>query len=124
MDGTLIATRDRAIAEQSKNYRYSTNHQVVIDADTRLLVVIGQFLSGNRSDARHEGNPAPRPPSAEHSRSPTAAVPAPSSSCPAAGARAKTFRTKVCGPVWAASASTRPHPCPPSRGSGIPRSPL
>ena len=55
MDGTLIATRDHAVAEQSKNYRYSTNHQVVIDADTRLLVVIGQFLSGDRSDARHEG---------------------------------------------------------------------
>uniref|UniRef100_UPI0002884B88 IS5 family transposase n=1 Tax=Streptomyces acidiscabies TaxID=42234 RepID=UPI0002884B88 len=27
---------------QSKNYRYSTNHQVVIDADTRLVVVVGR----------------------------------------------------------------------------------
>jgi hypothetical protein len=26
VDGTLIPTRDRAIAAQSKNYRYSTNH--------------------------------------------------------------------------------------------------
>ncbi|MFD8793971.1 transposase family protein, partial [Streptomyces vinaceus] len=36
VDGTLVPTRDRQVAEQSKNYRYSTNHQVVIDADTRL----------------------------------------------------------------------------------------
>ncbi|GLW14525.1 hypothetical protein Stsp01_12680 [Streptomyces sp. NBRC 13847] len=31
VDGTLVPTRDQAIAEQSKNYRYSTNHQVVIE---------------------------------------------------------------------------------------------
>ncbi|RFC71086.1 hypothetical protein DXZ75_28450 [Streptomyces sp. AcE210] len=39
--GTLSAplpTRDHTVAEQSKNCRYSTNHQVVIDADTRLVV--------------------------------------------------------------------------------------
>ena len=42
------ATRDHAVAEQSKNYRYSTNHQVVIDADTRLVVVVGRPLPGNR----------------------------------------------------------------------------
>lgn len=41
-DGTLVPTRDHAVAEQSKNYRYSTNHQVVIDADTRLVVVVGR----------------------------------------------------------------------------------
>src|SRR5205823_7074127 len=28
VDGTLVPTRDHAVAEQSKNYRYSTNHQV------------------------------------------------------------------------------------------------
>jgi hypothetical protein len=27
VDGTLVPTRDHTIAEQSKNYRYSTNHQ-------------------------------------------------------------------------------------------------
>ncbi|BAJ26149.1 hypothetical protein KSE_03015 [Kitasatospora setae KM-6054] len=32
VDGALVPTRDHSIAEQSKNYRYSTNHQVVIDA--------------------------------------------------------------------------------------------
>lgn len=36
VDGTLVPTRDHAIAAQSKNYRYSTNHRVVIDADIGL----------------------------------------------------------------------------------------
>jgi len=36
VNGTLVPTRDRTIAAPSKNYRYSTNVQVVIDADTRL----------------------------------------------------------------------------------------
>ncbi|MFD8308766.1 transposase [Streptomyces sp. NPDC059690] len=52
VDGTLVPTRDHTVAEQSKNYRYSTNHQVVIDADTRLVVVIGRPLPGNRNDCK------------------------------------------------------------------------
>lgn len=32
VEGDLVPTRDHQVAEQSKNYRYSTNHQVVIDA--------------------------------------------------------------------------------------------
>lgn len=52
VDGTLVPTRDHTIAEQSKNYRYSTNHQVVIDADTRLVVAVGRPLPGNRHDSR------------------------------------------------------------------------
>lgn len=52
MDGTLVPTRDHTIAEQSKNYRYSTNHQVVIDADTRLVVVVGRPLPGSRNDCK------------------------------------------------------------------------
>ncbi|MET8169795.1 transposase [Streptomyces sp. NPDC005329] len=52
VDGTLVPTRDHAIAAQSKNYRYSTNYQVVIDADTRLVVVIGRPLPGNRNDCK------------------------------------------------------------------------
>ncbi|GAB2793834.1 hypothetical protein GCM10027091_27300 [Streptomyces daliensis] len=46
VDGTLVPTRGHSVAEQSQNYRYSTNHQVVVDADTRL-VVIGRPLPGN-----------------------------------------------------------------------------
>lgn len=40
---------DHAVAERSKNYRYSTNHQVVNDADTQLVVVVGRPLPGNRN---------------------------------------------------------------------------
>ncbi len=50
VDGTLVPTRDRTVAAPSKNYRYSTNHQVVIDADTRLVVAVGKPLPGNRND--------------------------------------------------------------------------
>ncbi|GAA3661204.1 transposase [Streptomyces fenghuangensis] len=52
VDGTLVPTRDHTVAERSKNYRYSTNHQVVIDADSRLVVVVGQPLAGNRNDCK------------------------------------------------------------------------
>ncbi|GHG27347.1 hypothetical protein GCM10018777_48220 [Streptomyces albogriseolus] len=52
VDGTLVPTRDRSMAASSKNYRYSTNHQVVIDADTRLVVTVGKPLPGNRNDCR------------------------------------------------------------------------
>ncbi|WP_345680805.1 transposase [Yinghuangia aomiensis] len=52
VDGTLVPTRDHAVAERSKNYRYSTNHQVVIDTDARLVVVVGRPVTGNRNDCR------------------------------------------------------------------------
>lgn len=64
VDGTLVPTRDHTIAEQSKNYRYSTNHQVVIDADTRLVVAVGRPCPGTATTARHGSCPARRPPSA------------------------------------------------------------
>ncbi len=52
VDGTLVPTRDHTVAEQSKNYLCSTNHQVVIDADTRLVVAVGRPLPGNRNDCK------------------------------------------------------------------------
>ncbi len=52
VDGTLVPTRGHSIAEQSKNYRYSTNHQVVVDADTRLVVAVGRPVPGNRNDCK------------------------------------------------------------------------
>jgi hypothetical protein len=52
VDGTLVPTRDRTVAASSQNHRYSTNHQVVIDADTRLVVAVGKPLPGNRNDCR------------------------------------------------------------------------
>lgn len=52
VDGTLVPTCDHTIAEQPKGYRYCTNHQVVIDADTQLVVVVGRPLPGNRNDCK------------------------------------------------------------------------
>ncbi|QIP83280.1 transposase [Streptomyces sp. Tu 2975] len=52
VNGTLVPTRDHAVAERSKNYRYSTNHQVVIDADTCLVVAVGRPVPGNRNDCK------------------------------------------------------------------------
>ncbi|WP_221349157.1 transposase [Streptomyces beigongshangae] len=53
VDGTLVPTRDHTVSEQSKNYRYSTARQVVID--THPVVVVGQPLPGNRHDSRGWG---------------------------------------------------------------------
>lgn len=52
VDGTLVPTHDRSRSASSKNYRYSTNLQVVIDANTRLTVAIGRPTPGNRNDCR------------------------------------------------------------------------
>ncbi|GHB80293.1 hypothetical protein GCM10010377_82710 [Streptomyces viridiviolaceus] len=58
VDGTLVPMRDHCIAEQSKNFRYSTNHQVIIDADTRLVVAVGWPVPGNcHSSSRHHSCP-------------------------------------------------------------------
>lgn len=50
VDGTLVPTHDRTVAAPSKNYRYSVNMQVVIDADTRLVVAVGRPVPGNHND--------------------------------------------------------------------------
>ncbi|GHC84934.1 hypothetical protein GCM10010309_63000 [Streptomyces violaceochromogenes] len=59
VDGILVPTRDHAVAEQSKNYRYSTNHRVVIDADIRLVVAVGRTAGGV---ARSRPSPVGGPP--------------------------------------------------------------
>lgn len=63
VDGTLVPSRDHTVAERSKNYRYSTNHQVVIDADTRRVVVVGR-CPATATNARRGHCPEPRPLSA------------------------------------------------------------
>src|SRR5690348_10595704 len=50
VDGTLVPTRDHRLAMPSKNYRYSANLQVAIDANTRLVVALGEPQPGNRND--------------------------------------------------------------------------
>lgn len=52
VDGTLVPTRDDSVAEQSKNYPYSTNHQAVIDADSHLVAFVGRPVPGNRNDCK------------------------------------------------------------------------
>jgi hypothetical protein len=52
VDGTLVPTRDHTLAAQSKNYRYSVNMQVLINAETRLVVAVGQPQPGNRNDCQ------------------------------------------------------------------------
>lgn len=52
VDGTPVPTRDHGIAEQSKNCRYFTTHQVVIDAEARLIVAIGRPVPWNRHDSK------------------------------------------------------------------------
>jgi hypothetical protein len=42
VDGTLVPTVDHSVAEQPEDYRYSTNHQVVMDADTRVAWATGR----------------------------------------------------------------------------------
>lgn len=46
VDGTLVLSHDRSVSASSKNYRYSTNLQVV----TELVVAVGRPLPGNRHD--------------------------------------------------------------------------
>src|SRR3954466_15878096 len=48
VDGTLVPTRDHRLAARSKNYRYSTNLQVAIDATTRLVLAGAAPHPGNR----------------------------------------------------------------------------
>ena len=50
VDGTLVPTRDHRLAAPSKNYRYSTNLQVAIDASTRLVIAVGDPQPGKRND--------------------------------------------------------------------------
>ncbi len=59
VDGILVPTRDHEVAEQSKNYRYSTSHQVVIDGDTRLVVAVGNTTAITDGGYRDTGMQSP-----------------------------------------------------------------
>lgn len=48
VDGALVPARDHTTAARSKNCRSSSSHQVVIDADTRLVIVVGRPHAGIR----------------------------------------------------------------------------
>lgn len=53
VDGTLIPTRDKTMAGKSKNYRYSTNAQVLSRRSDLLVVAIEGGGPGNRNDTIH-----------------------------------------------------------------------
>ncbi|XIE79455.1 transposase family protein [Streptomyces sp. SBR177] len=52
VDGTLIPVRDRKTGASSRNYRFSANVQVIIDADTKLVVAAARPVPGNTADAK------------------------------------------------------------------------
>lgn len=51
VDGTLVPVRDRTVAASSRNYRFSANVQVIIDADSRLMIASARPVPGNKADA-------------------------------------------------------------------------
>ncbi|MDQ0812027.1 hypothetical protein QFZ63_003741 [Streptomyces sp. B3I7] len=51
VDGTLIPVRDRTVGASSRNYRFSANVQVIIDADSRLVIASARPAPGNKADA-------------------------------------------------------------------------
>ncbi len=52
MDGTLIPVRDRKTGASSRNYRFSANVQVIIDADTKLVIAGARPVPGTTADAK------------------------------------------------------------------------
>ncbi|GLX54677.1 hypothetical protein Shyhy01_76260 [Streptomyces hygroscopicus subsp. hygroscopicus] len=52
VDGTLIPVRDRGVGASSRNYRFSANVQVIVDAETRFVVADARPVPGNTADAR------------------------------------------------------------------------
>jgi DDE superfamily endonuclease len=52
LDQSDVAAHGRGVSASSKNYRYSANLRVRIDANTRLTVAVGDPLPGNRNDCR------------------------------------------------------------------------
>ncbi|MET9418339.1 transposase family protein [Streptomyces klenkii] len=51
VDGTLIPVRDRGVAASSRNYRFSANVQVIVDADSQLVIAAARPVPGTTADA-------------------------------------------------------------------------
>lgn len=52
VDGTLVPVRDRKVGASSRNYRFSANVQVIVDAESRLVVATTQPVPGTTPDAK------------------------------------------------------------------------
>ncbi len=51
VDGTLIPVRDRQVAASGRNYRFSANVQVIVEADTPLVIAAARPVPGATADA-------------------------------------------------------------------------
>lgn len=49
VDGSLVPVRDRHVGSSSRNHRFSANVQVIVDADTRLVIAAAR--PGTTADA-------------------------------------------------------------------------
>ena len=107
-----MPTRDHTVAEQSKNYRYSTDHQVVIDADSRLVVVIGRPLPGNCNDCKAWAESGARAAVGQTTTIADGGYPGTGLLCPTGVARGKncptgsrrtTSHTSRSAPAWSTS---------------------
>ncbi|MFF5538080.1 transposase family protein [Streptomyces cinerochromogenes] len=52
VDGTLIPVRDRKVGASSRNYRFSANVQVIVDAETRLVAAAARPVPGTIAHAK------------------------------------------------------------------------
>ncbi|SEE16589.1 DDE superfamily endonuclease [Streptomyces sp. TLI_105] len=52
VDGTLIPVRDRKTGASSRTYRFSANVQVIIDADSKLVIAAARPVAGHTADAK------------------------------------------------------------------------
>lgn len=51
VDGALAPVRDRHVGSSSRNYRFAANVQVIVDADTRLVIAAARPVPGTTADA-------------------------------------------------------------------------
>ncbi|SCD31195.1 hypothetical protein GA0115234_10026 [Streptomyces sp. DvalAA-43] len=110
VDGTLIPVRDRKVGASSRNYRSSANAQVIIDADTKLVIATAPPVPGDTADAKAwrdsglaticqdvtvpaDGALTPTPASSSRTGNDPAAR-----SCPAR--KRTTPNIDACGPAW------------------------
>lgn len=65
LGGRVIPVRDRRVGASSRNYRFSANVQVIVDADTKLVIATARPVPGTAADARawrDSGLARPAPP--------------------------------------------------------------
>ncbi len=59
VDNTLVPVRDRTVGSSSRNYRFSANVQVIVNADTCLVIAAARPVPGTTADAHAWRNSGP-----------------------------------------------------------------